>query len=199
MIEMISMLNVIDNDDDRNEIGGIFERHGDSLLNFIRRSVHNEFDAQDILSETFFRVVRYYENFLGKDDNSIKGLLICFARSVMIDAWRKGKKVRILPFSALEKDECASSDGEDYRYSYEENIVSDCDLQIDLITSENIKIIVDEMNKLQPVSRDYCMLYYHYGFRIREIAGIYGSNESSVSTVVKRFKKRIREKLEKMR
>ena len=72
MIDTMVFLSIIADENDRNEIGGIFERHSNALLNFIRKSVHNEEDAQDILSETFFRVVRYYENFLGKDDNFVK-------------------------------------------------------------------------------------------------------------------------------
>ena len=73
----------------------------------------------------------------------------------------------------------------------EENVIVDIDLDDTLYTREQMRIINNGLNKMGKKDKDIFTLFYCYGMKSREIAGMLNMTESNVNTKLHRIKKKL--------
>ncbi len=79
---------------EKDEIGKLFKKYREILMNFILKFVDNEADAEDILQEVWLSVIKHRDNY--QDKGKFKSLLFKIARTKIIDMHRKRKKEKEL-------------------------------------------------------------------------------------------------------
>ncbi len=92
------------------EINHIWKEHHDQLLNFIRKKVKNQSEAEDILQEVFIKILAKIDTL--KETEKLKSWLYQITRNTIIDHYRekqRGKNIDISfhPFEE-EPDESSS-------------------------------------------------------------------------------------------
>lgn len=91
------------------EINYIWKEYHDQLLDFIRKRVKDQLDADDILQEVFLKILSKIETL--KDSDKLKSWLYQITRNTIIDHYReqqKGKSVDTI-FSLFEDEPDESS------------------------------------------------------------------------------------------
>src|SRR6202142_1751152 len=83
-------------------ISEVIDREGRRLLNFIRRRVDDEGDAEDILQDVFYELVEAYR--LMKPVEQIGAWLYRVARNRIIDRFRKKKPVPFADTGTVSED-----------------------------------------------------------------------------------------------
>lgn len=87
------------------EINHIWKEYHDQLLDFIRKKVKNQPDADDILQEVFIKILSKIDTL--KESEKLKNWLYQVTRNTIIDHYReqqKGKNIEV-GFSDPEEDE----------------------------------------------------------------------------------------------
>src|SRR5690606_7175346 len=70
-----------------NDLAELFKRHHVAVYNFFRRLGHARSDAEDLVQETFLRMLRYASGYVA--DGHFGAWMYRIARNVAADAWAK--------------------------------------------------------------------------------------------------------------
>lgn len=77
------------------DIETVYRNYSDYIFNYIYGMVQNKAEAEDLLQDTFMKVVKSRN----KDIEDVKAWLITIARNTVYDHWRtRKKKVQLNPF-----------------------------------------------------------------------------------------------------
>ena len=151
--------------------------------------LHNDKQADDIVNDTFLKVIRYKDRFLDvAEDEKIRLLIIC-TRSICFDLYNRSKKLR---FESLENF-YYNQDEEDTQF----DIPSDDDLFRILVDKETSEVVKSAINKLKEPARDMIILKFYYEMKNVEIAEFYKMKNSTVNTIIQRATKKLRKELER--
>jgi len=151
--------------------------------------LHNDKQADDIVNDTFLKVIRYKDRFLDvAEDEKIRLLIIC-TRSICFDLYNRSKKFR---FESLENF-YYNQDEEDTQF----DIPSDDDLFKILVDKETSEVVKSAINKLKEPARDMIILKFYYEMKNVEIAEFYKMKNSTVNTIIQRATKKLRKELER--
>ncbi len=150
---------------------------------------HDDKYADDIVNDTFLKVIRYKEKFFDASETECVRLIIICTRSVCFDLYKHNKKIR---FESLEN--YYNNEGED---DDQLDIPSGFDLLKMIVDEETSIYVKDAINKLKDPARDMIILKFYYEMKNVEIAEFYKMNPSTVNTVIQRSIKRLRKELER--
>jgi RNA polymerase sigma-70 factor (ECF subfamily) len=129
-------------------------------------------DVEDLTAETFLRAWKARHDFQG-DEASATGWLICIAKRLVIDRYRRRRHERHNPPDDPPEDP-----------SPEQTAVID----------EQMNFLFHLVADLPEEPREILVLRYLLGWRVNEIAGHIGATESSVSVTIHRTLTSLREK-----
>lgn len=87
-------------------IDEVIKKEGNRLFNFIRKSVSDELEAEDLLQDVYYQLVESYR--LMKPIEQVSGWLFAVAKNKIRDRFRKKKSI---PESQLKKEEGENEDG----------------------------------------------------------------------------------------
>ena len=76
------------------DIGNIVKEHSSGLYSYIRRHVHSQEDAEDILQEVFYLLSRHEEQ-IDSGIECISAWLYRVARNMILNFWRKKREVTL--------------------------------------------------------------------------------------------------------
>ncbi len=138
------------------------------------RLLHKQ-DSEDLASEVFLKVVRNICRF-DAQKASFSTWIFTIARNTLIDHWRR-RKIN------LSLDDCA------------ETIAVDFDEQYAAIGNEERKLVYRALLRLDDRSRHILFLKYFAELNNRAIAKLTGVNESTVSTIYRRARTKMRQVL----
>ncbi len=158
----------------------VFCRFKKRVYGLAKTLVSTDFDADDITSEVFIRYIRYIRsNNTFNDDQHLENWLMRVTRNLAYDQFRSDKRKR----ENEKKDELL--------YHIEQEINES---KSDFVKSLERKLSYQEvMDKLSPRYREVLLLYFDYGYSIKEIALQLGQSESSVKTLLFRAKNKYKE------
>ncbi|MDO5337295.1 MAG: RNA polymerase sigma factor [Eubacteriales bacterium] len=142
----------------------IAEKYYDDIYRFCCYQTGNTEEAYDITQETFLRFIRNVEHYQSRN---LKGYLLTIAANLCRDYFRGRKTESIADTETLSGS----------------NVIAEKEAQLTLM---------DCLGSLADFQREALLLHYYYGFKIREIAAMTGSNPSTV-------KSRIRQGTEKLK
>ena len=166
----------LDGDDDG--FVEIIKEYKDGLTLYLNGYVNNMFTAEELMEETFFKIVMKKPRFRG--NHSFKTWLYTIGRNVAIDHLRRHKSLSDMPFEELERA-LAEEDSVEQAYLREER-----------------KITVHKaLRMLTPAYRQVLYLTYFEGFSNAEAAQAMKKNTRQIENLVYRAKQALRSTLEK--
>ena len=189
MMTVLMAIEAIEDDNEREYIGNLFEKESPYVMNIARSILHNETDAEDAVIETFLRVIRYREHFLWRTRDEIIGLLVKCTRCACIDMQRKQSRRNHIPLEQ-DADECTSGISID-------DIADEIDVLQELVRDETIDEVRKALEELGSPDKEIMELRFYYELRTDVIAGLVGMNASTVRTKIQRTKEKMRERLER--
>lgn len=163
----------------------LLRRHERPVFNFIRRMVRDEELANDLLQETFLRVVKSARVYSRKA--KFTTWLYTIARNQSIDALRKAKHRRTISLDAPAK---GGDEGDRTLMERIPGKSEDAHTRLDAREmTERIQTAVDQLSQEQ---REVFMMRQLQGLPFKEIAGVIGVSENTI-------KSRMRYALENLR
>lgn len=144
----------------------LIERYGSMVYRLILQHTHNEADAQDILQDTFIKIMKRRPIFpsIAKE----KAWVLKVAMNTCKDRW---KYERIRKHEQL-FDQYASNTKPTETF-----------------------VILPYVKKLPQKYRDVIYLFYYEGYSVKEIAELIDKKEATVLTQLKRARKRLQDML----
>ena len=139
----------------------IFAAFGSKLLGYFYRNTGNLSEAEDLLQETFLRVVRSLKRY--KEKERFEVWLFKLAHNLLIDYWRKRKMIRL--------SDMVSEDSEDDNWlldSKATEVVDDPASILDqAITNDELQRAIEKLSLGQ---REMVLMRYFSGLSFEEIA-----------------------------
>lgn len=163
-------------DGDDNGIVEIIREYKDGLLLYLNTFTFDIHTAEDLVEDTFFRLVVKKPKFAGK--SSFKTWLYSIGRNVAMDSLRK-KRRKALPIEAYG------------------NIPSDEDIEFACITQDNNRVLHKALRKLNSEYQQILQLRYFEDFNNTEASLIMKKSKKQIENLVYRAKGALKEELEK--
>ena len=163
---------------DKEGIADIVREYKDGLILYLNGYVDNLYTAEDLMEDTFFRLMTKKPRFSGK--SSFKTWLYAIGRYVAVD-WirRESKQTNLSP-----------EDMEQYRQDESE-------LECSYIREERKMAVHRSLRKLAPDYRAVLWLVYFEDFSNREAATILKKNDRQMKNLLYRAKQSLKSELEK--
>ena len=163
---------------DPNALAELFDRYGRLTFSLIIRIVRDAGTAEDLVQETFLRVWNRVHGF-DAQKGSIGPWLLAVARNRAIDYMRSapGRERNVVEFEET-----------NHPALY-------CDMQTDLLSSENVRRVKSAVEKLSPNYRQAIELAYFEGMSQTEMAERMGQPLGTVKTWVRAALKILRDEL----
>ena len=163
---------------DNEGIADIVREYKDGLILYLNGYVDNLYTAEDLMEDTFFRLMTKKPRFSGK--SSFKTWLYAIGRYVAVD-WirRESKQTNLSP-----------EDMEQYRKD-------ESDLERSYIREERKMAVHRSLRKLAPDYRAVLWLVYFEDFSNREAAAILKKNDRQMKNLLYRAKQSLKSELEK--
>lgn len=188
MFNIILAAYEIENDEERDLVMQLYATYAARVKAYAWSYLRNPQDAEDALSNTFLRVIRHRNKFVGIDEAATKRLLILYTRCACIDIYRKQMDEPIEAINnALQDDEGNLHDRE---------LPDDVNILGDMVKHETIGKLKEAIDSLESPAREIVLLKYSHDMLNTEIAELTGINPSTVSTILQRSLAKIRKKLE---
>ena len=165
-------------DGDDKGLEEIVRDYKDGLILYINGIVNNIFVAEEIMEETFFKIITKKPRY--KPKYSFKTWLYTIGRNVAIDHLRHSKKLQDTPFDDLEN------------YIRDED-----DLERNYIVEERKIIVHRALKKLNTSYRQVLWLLYFDGLSVSEASNVMRKNGRQMKNLVYRAKSALRSELEK--
>lgn len=154
------------------ELTPLFERHSQRLFGFLRGLVGSASLAEDLVQETFLRILRHRRSY--RSGRAFLPWLLRIARNA---AWAHLKRRARMPSAELPEVADAGS------------------LEQRQLERERANRLTRALRRLPDQEREVLLLSYFEGLRHREIAELVGSTPGAVKLRVHRAKKTLRRHL----
>ena len=162
---------------DNDALGEIVSLYSDNLLYFINGYVKNIHIAQDILSDTFFRLIISRKNF--SEQSSFKTYLYRIARNLSLDYLRKQKRNKEISVS-------------------DENTLQDeKQLENAVVNDEQKKQLALALQKLPDIYREALYLVYFENLSYKDTAKILKKNKKQTENIIFRARQSLKKILVK--
>ena len=190
MINIMLYVDAIDDNDERKLVEDIYLSNSEYVRSYIWKFVKNDYDADDLTSEVFIKVINNRRKFIGISKTAVSRQLLMICRCVISDYFGNAHVRHDVPMSSLDED-----DDTDDEFVFIDNIIGDDNVQENTVTRERYNRLIALIDGLGTPTREYIM-FSHYGYTSREIAVMFGKNDSAVRTVISRGKAKLREMIE---
>ena len=160
----------------RGEVAGLtplFDRHSRRLFGFLRGLLGSPGAAEDMVQETFLRVLRHRESY--REGRAFMPWLLGIARNV---AWAHLERQGRMP--ASEMPELAAAGSLERRH----------------LERERADRLSRALSELPAKDREVLLLSYFDGFKHREIAELVGSSPGAVKVRIHRARQALRQHLD---
>jgi RNA polymerase sigma-70 factor (ECF subfamily) len=164
----------------------LFSRHSGPIYSFLSRMISARSDPEDLLQETFLRVITHAGDF--KSGMAIRPWLFTIARNVALN-WMKKSRLR----ADLE----VQTDLSDWQPRSTAPQPPDPSRQAEM--EEDKKRVLAAMEELPPLHREILILTIFNGFSYEEAAAITGDPESTLRSRVFHALRKLRERLKEPR
>ena len=155
------------------ELTPLFERHSRRLFGFLRGLVGNASTAEDLVQESFLRVLRHRKSF--KSGKVFLPWLLQIARNAAWTHLQKQSRVRL-------SNEVPQ-------------LVDPRSPEADQLEKQRAQQLAAALQRLPTRDREVLLLSYFEGLRHREIAALVGSTTGAVKVQVHRARRALREHL----
>ena len=174
---------------ERELFGRLYDDYSKKVKELAISILHSDSQADDIVNDTFVKVIRYKEKFLDvSDDDRIRLIVIC-AKSICFNIHKRNKKIRFESMDSYYHD--------DEGNSVKLELPDDIDLLKIIVDDETGIYLQNAIDKLKSPAKDMVILKFYHEMKNIEIAEFYKMNPSTVNTIIHRSIKRLRRELER--
>lgn len=157
------------------EITKTVEKERARLFNFIRKRVKSDVDAEDIMQDVFYQLVRVSEDM--STIKKISSWLFQVARNKITDSYRKKSSLNFSEMSRVQDDEAGSIHFEDY-------IPDMNDLPDSVLTREMVwELLEESLGEIPKEQREVFVMHEFEGMSFKEIAEV---TSEQVNTLISR-------------
>lgn len=161
----------------------LFSRHSGLLLSFISRLTAGKYDAEDLLQETFLRMITHARDF--RPGTAIRPWLFTIARNVTLNALKKTR---------LRADLEVQTDLSDWQPpAHPDRGGADPSNRAEM--QEQKALMLSALQELPPLHREILILIVFNSFSYEEAAAITGDPESTLRSRVFHALRKLRERL----
>ena len=187
MIDILLAIEAIEDEQEREFIGELFDRYSKRVKALAWGILGNEEDAEDAMGTTFYKVIKYKNKFIGINENMIKGRLKLITQCTCYDMLDKKNGLSVTSISnAVEDDEGTVNDLE---------IPDDFDILEDIVRRESIEVVMKGLDSLKTPDREIVILRYYDELSNVEIADLLSMNASTVGTNLQRSLAKLKKEL----
>lgn len=158
---------------DQDALATLFSKYRRPLHSYFLHMSYDKSKADDLLQNTFLRIMKYAKNYQG--GHRFKSWMWAIARNEWSDLHRKGRKERDMPQDATNR----------YRYD-------STPLQKTLAANRK-EILHDALQKIDADKREVIVLVKLKELKYREVAELLGEKESNIKIKVFRGMHQLRE------
>lgn len=174
---------------ERELIGRLYSDYSKRVKEMSVTIMHSDRYADDIVNDTFLKVIRYKENILNMSEAGQIGFILMCTRSICYNLHKRNKKIRFESTDTFYRDDS----GKDV----ELELVADTDVLKTLIDAETGIFLQDAIDGLKSPAKEMVILKFYHEMKNAEIAEFYEMNPSTVSTIIQRSMKHLRKDLER--
>jgi len=171
---------------DPEELTKMVQRYSDPIYRVALRMLNNEFEAEDVLQETFIKALKSLENFEGRSNLSTWLYRIAVNESLMLIRKRK-------PEIPILHDDL--NDEEEQGMSVTQIIDWCCLPETEFVTNETREVLNEAIQRLPDNLRTVFILRDIEGLSIQETAQALDLTETNVKTRLLRARLKLREEL----
>jgi len=172
---------------ERSQIERLYHKYSARVKKLTEIIVKEKAVTDDLVNDTFVKVIRYKEKFIDVSEDEQLRMLIVVTRSVCFNYLKRKKKFRFESFE--------SAFAEQIKYGYSAEATADVDLLKTLVSKETSDMLMNAINNLKDPAKDMMILKFYYEMKNVEIAKFYGINPSTVNTIIHRSVCRLRNEL----
>ena len=170
----------------------IYEKYADFMYSEAYKILHNEHDAEDAVSDTMVKIIKYIEKFSENDGNKIRNKVVISIRSAIrnkaIDYYKSNKKK-----SGKEIDMIFTPDDDDeFEVEVEDKGVNIEEL---MITKETQEVVQKALLQLTEEQQYAINLVYFSGFSQEEAAEYLGIKAGTLRKRIFTARNKLRELL----
>lgn len=163
---------------DDSGIAEIVAEYKDGLILYLNGYVNNLFIAEELMEDTFFRLIIKKPRFINR--YSFKTWLYTIGRNIAIDYLRKNKNQKTAPIE-----------------EYEKLIVCEENLEKNHFREERKILVHKTLAKLKPEYKEVLYLTYFEGLSNTQAGKVMKKNKSQIEMLIYRAKKSLKSELEK--
>ncbi len=172
---MIAFLDLIDDYKDKERFKKLYNKYRGLMAHIASTKTSSHEDIEDILQEAFFYIAKNFNKVGNIDSPKTKCFVSVITEGFAISRYRKEKK---------------------YNNTISATDVIETDIpynDFDIYSKVDLELVIDT---LSDEYRNLIYLTYIFGYKSKEIAGIYGLTDSNVRKKIQFAKAEIRNKLE---
>lgn len=186
---------------DRTAVDELYRIYSEPLRKFIIKQGLSEFDAQDVVSETFMSMMEHIGQL--RENGQFSTWLHTIAKRKAGEHREKAARHQRVDFNTLnsEDGDLSNIDGDSAAIdlAFEEAYGDTVMLPEDHAVNEEIKqIVAEQINSLSPEHREALFLFYYQDKSLAEIAELTGTNTNNVKARLFNARKNIKKKLEEL-
>ncbi len=174
---------------ERELIGRLYFDYSKKVKEMAMSILHSDRQADDIVNDTFLKVIRYKEKFFDVSEEERIRLIIICTRSICFNIYNRNKKIRFESLESFYQDENEN----DVRL----DPPADIDLLKILVEEETASYLQSVIERLKSPARDMIILKFYHEMKNTEIAEFFKMNPSTVNTIIHRSIKHLRKELER--
>lgn len=145
--------------------GLLFERYKRVLFSFLYNQTNDQVTSEDLLQETFYRLIKYKHNYT--QGKSFKAWIFTIARNAMYDSFRKNNKKKMQNID-----------------SYKDHFIAQDSADTNIELEEKNKFLQKAMMSLSAEKREILTLVKLKEKKYKEVAEILNIKESAVKSKV---------------
>lgn len=174
---------------ERELLGRLYFDYSKKVKEMAMSILHSDRQADDIVNDTFLKVIRYKEEFFDvSEDERIRLIIIC-TRSICFNIYNRNKKIRFESLESFYRDEDDKDVGLD--------LPADIDLLKKLVEEETGAFLQSAIDRLESPAREMIILKFYHEMKNTEIAEFFKMKQATVNTIIHRSIKRLRKELER--
>ena len=171
----------------------IYRQYSERLTKFVIKQGLSEFDAQDVVSDTFVEMMKHIDQL--KDPSNFDSWIHTIAKR---KAWKTKKKLsrrQDLPTGTDDISDQEQAVELEYACANEDTVM----LPQDYVENEDRKrILAEQLNALSNNDREVLYLYYYENKSLAEIAELTGTTENNAKQRLFAARKKLKVRLEKL-
>lgn len=165
---LLIYLNIIDTQEEKDIFEYIYLNFRKQMVSYAYKIVQNQYDAEDIVHNTFMDVAKNINLFSGKKDSTIYSYLICATKGHALNFNRKQMREREAMEKLGEKQQLQAA--------------MDIEFQVEM------DLLVEEIRNLDELYADVLYLHYVEDLKVKDIAALLGRKPDTVKKQIHRGK-----------